>query len=92
MAFGYYFHPESMSAEQYDRVIQKLEAAGAGSPPGRSYHSAFEVGNSVHVFDVWESEEQFNEFGKTLMPILQAEGIDPGQPDVSPIHNVIVGR
>ena len=92
MAVGYYFHPESMSAEQYDRVIQKLEAAGAGSPPGRSYHSAFEVGNSVHVFDVWDSEEQFNEFGQTLMPILQEEGVDPGQPDVSPIHNVIVGR
>lgn len=46
----------------------------------------------MHVFDVWESEEQFNQFGPTLMPILQQEGIDPGQPDVSPIHNVIVGR
>ena len=92
MAFGYYFHPESMSAEQYDRVVQKLDEAGAGSPPGRSYHCALQVGNSVHVFDVWDSEEQFDEFGKTLMPILQEEGVDTGQPDVSPIHNVIVGR
>lgn len=92
MALGYYFHPESMRAEQYDRVIQRLDEAGAGSPPGRSYHCSFQVGNNVHVFDVWESEEQFNEFGKTLMPILQEEGVDPGQPDVSPIHKVIVGR
>jgi hypothetical protein len=91
MAHGYYFHPESMSAEQYDRVIQKLDQAGQGSPAGRSYHSAFEVGGNIHVFDVWESKEQFEEFGKTLMPILQEEGIDPGQPDVSPMHNVITG-
>ena len=34
MAPGYYFHPESMSAEQYNRVILRLEEAGAGSPPG----------------------------------------------------------
>lgn len=92
MAVGYYFHPESMSADQYDRVIRRLEEEGAGSPPGRSYHCSFEVGNGLHVFDVWESEEQFAEFGKTLMPILGEEGIDPGEPDVAPVHNVIVGR
>jgi hypothetical protein len=91
MALGYYFHPESMSTEQYDRVLEKLEEAGAGAPPGRSYHTAFLAGNGLHVFDVWESEAQFEEFGRTLMPILQAEGVDPGQPSVSPIHNVIVG-
>jgi hypothetical protein len=49
------------------------------------------VGDAVHVFDVWDSEDQFNAFGETLMPILQEEGIDPGEPDISPVHNVIVG-
>ena len=90
MAVGYYFHPESMSAQQYDRVIQKLDEAGAGSPPGRSYHCSFEVGNSVHVFDVWESEEQFNAFVESrLMPVVQQIGIE-GQPDVEfyPVQNV----
>ena len=81
-----------MSAEKYDEVIRRLEEAGAGSPAGRSYHCSFQVGEGLHVFDVWESEEQFNEFGKTLMPILQELGVDPGQPDVAPVHNVIVGR
>ena len=91
MALGFYFHPESFSKEQYDTVIKKLADAGAGSPAGRSYHCAFTVGNSLHVWDVWDSQEAFDNFGKTLMPILQAEGVDPGQPDVSPIHNVITG-
>jgi len=92
MAIGMYFHPESMGAEQYDRVIQQLEAAGEGSPKGRSYHCAFEVGGGLHVFDVWDSQEDFDRFGQTLLPILLKEGVDPGQPDVAPVHNIIVGK
>jgi hypothetical protein len=91
MALGIYFHPENMSPEQYDRVSERLEQSGAGSPQGRSFHSAFEVGGGLHVFDVWESQEDFDRFGQTLMPILQEEGIDIGQPDVSRIHNVVSG-
>jgi len=78
MAIGIYFHPESMSAEEYDGVISRREEAGEGSPKGRSYHCAFQVGNGLHVFDVWDSQEDFDRFGQTLMPILQEEGIDPG--------------
>jgi hypothetical protein len=36
------------------------------------------------VFDVWTSQAAFDKFGKTLMPILQQLGIDPGQPSVMP--------
>jgi hypothetical protein len=42
------------------------------------------------VFDVWTSQAVFDKFGKTLMPILQQLGIDPGQPAVMPVHKVIV--
>ena len=91
MALGMYFHPESMSADAYDRVMRRLDEAGAGSPPGREYHCAFAVGDNIHVFDIWESQESFERFGQTLLPILQEEGIDPGQLDVSPIHNVVHG-
>jgi hypothetical protein len=91
MAIGYYFQPHGMTRDQYDEVIRKLDEAGAGSPPGRTWHCAFEVANEIHVFDIWESEEQFNAFGETLMPIVEAVGVDPGQPTVSPIHNVIRG-
>ena len=30
------------------------------------------------VFDVWTSQEAFDRFAKTLMPILQQLGVDPG--------------
>jgi hypothetical protein len=40
---------------------------------------------------VWDSEESLAAFGKTLIPILTAAGIDPGEPMISPIHNIIIG-
>jgi hypothetical protein len=91
MALSFYFPSKSFSAEQYDDAISRLEAAGAGSPPGRSYHCAFSAGPNVHVFDVWDSQEAFEKFGETLMPILGELGADPGEPMVAEIHNVIIG-
>jgi hypothetical protein len=91
MAIGLYFAPQSFSADQYDEAIRRLQVAGAGAPPGRSYHCAFSGGRGLHVFDVWDSRESFEKFGETLMPILAELGVDPGEPQPAEIHNVIVG-
>ena len=91
MAIGLYFRPKSMNAQQYDTCIRKLEAAGAWKPAGRSYHACFGTGDALGVFDVWDSQEVFDRFGQTLMPILMELGIDPGQPQVMPIHNILKG-
>lgn len=89
MAIGVYFHPASMSAQQYDEAIRRLEAAGAGRPPGRLHHSCFGPDGSLMVYDVWESQAAFEAFGETLMPILKEIGLDPGEPDIMPVHNMI---
>lgn len=91
MALGFYFAPQSFSTEQYDEAIRRLDAAGAGSPPGRSFHCAFRAGPGLHVFDVWDSQESFDKFGETLLPIMDGLGADPGQPQVAEVHNVILG-
>ena len=90
MAIGVYFSPAAMSAEKYDECIKLLRKAGAGNPAGRSYHSSFGPKDKLMVFDVWTSQAAFDKFGKTLTPILQQLGIDPGQPTVMPVHKVIV--
>jgi hypothetical protein len=41
------------------------------------------------VYDVWDSQDDFDAFEKTLMPILAEFGVDTGQPDVMPVHNII---
>ena len=79
-----------MSAAQYDECMKLLRKAGAGNPTGRSYHSSFGPKDKLMVFDVWTSQAAFDKFGKTLMPILQQLGLDPGQPQVMEMHNVVV--
>ena len=92
MAFGMYFRPDGFTRERYDEAIQRLEQAGAGSPPGRTFHFAFVgEGGTIEVFDVWESQEAFQKFGETLVPIMSEVGADPGQPYVAEIHNTIQG-
>jgi hypothetical protein len=89
MPIAIYFHPEAMSAAQYDEVIKRLDAAGQGKPKGRTHHSTFGPDDHLMVYDVWDSQDDFDAFGKTLMPILTELGVDTGQPDVMPVHNII---
>jgi hypothetical protein len=91
MALGFYFSPGTpMSAQTYDECIARLRQAGAAHPKGRVYHAAFGSKDRLAVFDVWTSQAEFDAFGQTLMPILQALGVDAGQPQVMEIHSVIV--
>ena len=91
MAFVFTFTPATgMAAKQYDTIISRLEKAGAGNPKGRLYHVCYGNQNDLRVTDVWDTKENFNQFGKTLMPILQEVGVDPGQPDVQEVHKIII--
>jgi hypothetical protein len=67
-----------------------LEKAGQGAPKGRLTHVAYGDPDNLHVADVWESQDAFEAFGATLIPIMQGIGVDPGQPKVTEVHNVIV--
>jgi hypothetical protein len=91
MALGIYFNPASMNAAQYDDIISRLDAAGAGTTPGRLHHICFGSGDKLQVFDIWESQQAFDAFGETLMPVLDQVGLDSGQPTIEPVHNVIPG-
>ncbi len=91
MAHGFYFSPSSFSTATYDEALSKLEAAGAAAPAGRLYHVALETDGQIQVFDVWDSQKSFDAFGETLMPIMTGLGVDPGEPMVSKVHNIIKG-
>jgi hypothetical protein len=91
MALGFYFTPSSFTPERYDETLKKLDDAGAGAPSGRLYHVAMEADGVIQVFDIWDSQESFEAFGKTLVPIMAEVGADPGEPQVAPIRNIIKG-
>jgi hypothetical protein len=88
MAIAIYFRPQSLTAQQYDEAIAALEAAGAANPAGRVHHSCFGPDDGLMVYEVWESPQAFEEYGPVLMPILHKVGIDPGTPDVMPVHHL----
>ena len=89
MAIAIYFNPDAMTAEKYDEITKRLDAAGQGTPKGRSHHSVFGPEDRLMVYDIWDSQEDFDAFGKTLMPILAEFGVDVGQPDVMPVHHMV---
>jgi hypothetical protein len=90
MAHAFHFQPSGFSAATYDETLRRLEEAGAGfgNVPGRTFHCAVKVDGQIEVFDVWESQEQFEKFGETLVPIMSSLGADPGQARVMTVHNV----
>ena len=77
----------------YDQVIQQLEEAGHGNPPGRLSHTAALKDNgSYFVVDVWESTEALQRFAQLLISLIEAVGGVAPNLQISPVHNMINGR
>jgi hypothetical protein len=41
------------------------------------------------VSEIWDSREQLEAFGERLMPVLAEVGIEPGEPEIVEIHNIV---
>jgi hypothetical protein len=83
------FAPPSLTAEQYDEVVRRLQEEGLSPAGGLDYEIAFGSGDQLKVSLVWDSQERFEAFAARLMPILVEFGIDPGEPEVFEVHNII---
>jgi hypothetical protein len=83
------FAPASLTAAQYDESIAKLEEAGILPADGLEFHVCFGSDPNLRVSEIWESEDKWSAFGEKLMPVLAEVGIEPGQPERLPIHNII---
>ena len=86
------FNLSTMTEDKYKEAIRGLEAAGQGKPKGRLYHIATrQEDGSIIVTDIWESAQLLEEFGKTLVPVLNKAGVTPVEPKVYPVVGVIEG-
>jgi hypothetical protein len=77
------------STEQYDDSIRRLEEGGDWPPDGMEYHVCFLADGNVRVSEIWDSREQLATFGERLMPLLAEIGIEPGEPEMFEIHNIV---
>ena len=85
------FSPKGLTTATYDECTRRLEKAGAGTPQGRLYHVCFGDKNNLNVSDIWASREEFERFAEKLEPVVKDLGIEPGEPEILEIHNIIAG-
>ena len=83
------FSPPSMTAEQYDEIVNRLYEEGIQPAPGLKTEIAYGSGDKMKVVVLFDSIEQFEDFGQKLGPILEEYKMDPGGPTIYEVHNVI---
>ncbi|MFA9401018.1 MAG: hypothetical protein ACERKT_07915 [Acidobacteriota bacterium] len=83
------FAPPSMTASQYDETVRRLEEVGEWPADGLDLHVCFGTDPELRVSEIWDSREQLDAFGQRLMPVLSEVGLDPGEPEVVEIHNIV---
>ena len=91
MAVVIKFKHAGFTEAKYQDAISKLAAAGQGNPKGRSFHVSYGDSSGVDILDIWESMEEFEAFGKILIPILTSLKLNLGKPDIENIFGIIKG-
>ena len=76
----------TLTTDQYDEIWRQLRGAKAESPKGRLSHVGWEQDGTMRVVDVWDSMEDFEAFGKTLMPIIASVGGE-ATPTINPAQH-----
>jgi hypothetical protein len=57
---------------------------------GFDYHVAFLTEGQLLVSEVWDSQEQLEEFGKRIMPLLADVALEhSGHPEIFEVYNII---
>lgn len=75
--------------DKYNEILEDLNSTGLSHPKGRLYHVAVQKGKGMLIFGLWASEKDFNDFSKTLLPLLQKNGIKPAKPELFPVFNYL---
>jgi hypothetical protein len=83
------FAPASLTVEQYEEAVRRIQENGEWPPDGMELHVCFGSDGNLRVSEVWDSQAQLDAFGERLMPVLSEVGIEPGQPEVLDVHSVV---
>jgi hypothetical protein len=80
----------TVTTEQYDETMRRLQESGDFPPDGLEYHVAFGSEGDFRVSEIWDSREQFEAFGERLMPLLTEVGIElAGEPEILDVYNIV---
>jgi hypothetical protein len=76
-----YIVTKNMTLDQHTKGRERLHEAGAPES-AMKLHSCFGEDGELQVFDLWESQEAFDEFLTYLGPVMGELGIELAQPPV----------
>jgi len=86
---GIYIVTKNMTLEQHTKGRELLEKAGAPEGAMR-LHSCFGEDGQLQVFDIWDSQEAFDEFLTYLGPVMGELGIElAAPPAIMPIVDLV---
>ena len=86
---GIYIVTKNMTVDQHTRGRELLEKAGAPEGAMR-LHSCFGTDGQLQVFDIWDSQEAFDEFMTYLGPVMGELGIELARPpDIMPVVDLV---
>jgi hypothetical protein len=84
-----YIVTKNMTAEQHTEGRKRLREAGAPESAMR-LHSCFGEDGKLQVFDVWDSQEAFDELLTHLGPVMGEIGIElDGPPVIMPVVDLV---
>jgi hypothetical protein len=83
---------DGATLDQYDRIVEKMGLTpGGATPPGALFHWVAATDSGVHVVDVWESKETFEQFAQEQIgPYSREVGIeDEPEMTLHDVHNYL---
>ena len=78
-----------MTAEQYYTILKRLYMDRIHPNPGLELELCFGSGDQMKVSLLFDSREHFESFGAKIGPVLSEMGLDPGEPEIIELHNII---
>lgn len=85
--------PKSDAREAYEDAWRRIDEQGVRDPEGRQSHTAWMVGDVLHVLDVWDSQGSADAWMQQLGPILQEFSMElAGPPESGDVLQVVRPR
>ena len=82
--------PKSDVREAYEASWTRFDEHDVRHPAGRQSHTAWLVGDVLHVVDVWDSEEDMNTFMQIAGQVIAEAHMQlAGPPEVGELLNVV---
>ena len=78
--------PKDDAEAAYQAAWRVMAEKGMKEPAGRQSHTAWMVGDVLHVVDVWDTPDHLTQWMDDLAPLLQEHGMElDGRPEMGKV-------